>query len=123
MIYEPYLFPDRLKALMKKRDLNAVQLGKKIELNPQTIRNYLGGLCVPNLTTLVKIAEALKTNVDYLCGGFEKQPLPEKKPRASSDPERGRGGIDDKRILIAYNTMMKAANELRPFVDKYREKL
>ena len=123
MIYESKLFPDRLKAVMEHRDLNTVQLGKKLGINPQTVRNWRGGQYVPNLTSLAKLAEALKTTVDYLCGGLEKQPPPEKKPRVIFDPERGRGCLDEKRILTGYNQIVRGLVELRSIVDTIKEKI
>lgn len=83
----------------------------------------LNGTSVPNMTSLVKLAEALKTTVDYLCGGFEKQPPPEKKKQMTFDLERGRGGFDEKRILNSYNQIVRGVMELRPIIDTIKEKL
>lgn len=39
MIYESNLFPDRLKALVNKRGLNSVQLGERLGVSCQAVRN------------------------------------------------------------------------------------
>ena len=62
-------FGARLKALRKQRNWTQKRLSGKVGIRFTQLNKYEGGFQSPPLDTLVKLADALDTTVDYLLTG------------------------------------------------------
>lgn len=58
----------RLKILRQQKDINQVDLGRIVGVGKTTISNYETGYSVPDLDTLIKLAEYFQVTTDYLLG-------------------------------------------------------
>jgi len=63
--YKPMV---NLKAIREKRNMTQLNLGTRIEISQETVSGYEMGKLYPSADTLVKLADALNTSVDYLLG-------------------------------------------------------
>jgi DNA-binding XRE family transcriptional regulator len=61
-------FSRRLKAIRKARSMSQSDLAKACGLEPSAVSHFETGRRAPNLTNLVKLADALKTSADELLG-------------------------------------------------------
>lgn len=68
------MFGERLKRLRKEHDLKQEDLGKLLNVTPNSISNWENGVSEPNYETVIKIAEYFNTSTDYLLG-FNKDDL------------------------------------------------
>jgi len=62
------MFPERLKALRKERNVTQVELGKFIDVSDRTCRKYESGEIEPTLSVLRSLAKYFGVSVDYLVG-------------------------------------------------------
>ena len=69
-------FGARLKSLRKKKKLTQKELAEKINVRFPQLNKYECGLHAPPLITLVYMAEALDTTVDYLLTGNREDARP-----------------------------------------------
>lgn len=74
-------FPDILKSLRKKENLNQLELAKAIGVSRSAIGMYESGLREPDFETMEAIADYFNVSMDYLHGKSEQQ----KTPAANSD--------------------------------------
>lgn len=58
----------RLKTLRQQKNINQAELGKIIDVGKTTISNYETGYSVPDLETVVKLADYFDVSTDYLLG-------------------------------------------------------
>lgn len=58
----------RIKILRQLKDINQAELGKIVGVGKTTISNYETGYSVPDLDTLIKLAEYFSVTTDYLLG-------------------------------------------------------
>ncbi|MBC3899705.1 MAG: helix-turn-helix domain-containing protein [Firmicutes bacterium] len=58
----------RIKILRQLKDINQAELGKIVGVGKTTISNYETGYSVPDLDTLIKLAEYFNVTTDYLLG-------------------------------------------------------
>lgn len=61
-------FPKRLKELRTSNKLSQTDLAYKCGLSQQLITLYENGKQYPRIDTIVRIAKALNTTIEYLCG-------------------------------------------------------
>lgn len=61
-------FAERLKALREERKLTQARLAELIGVNPRAYNRWERGNFVPQLDTLIKIADALNVSLDELTG-------------------------------------------------------
>jgi len=61
-------FAERLKALREARKLTQARLAELIGVNPRAYNRWERGNFVPQLDTLIKIADALNVSLDELTG-------------------------------------------------------
>lgn len=61
-------FAERLKTLREERKLTQVRLAELIGVNPRAYNRWERGNFVPQLDTLIKIADALNVSLDELTG-------------------------------------------------------
>ena len=67
MNHETYnVLPERLKAIMRKKNINQRELAEKIGTTEVSISRYINGNRVPNAIVLLKIAQVLECDVDEL---------------------------------------------------------
>jgi|SRR3989339_1074442 len=59
---------ERIKKFRKLRGMTQQEFADKINASQQVITNYERGLREPDIETLVRMAEVLKTSVDELVG-------------------------------------------------------
>ena len=62
-------FGRRLKILMVDRGMSASEIAERAQVSRQMISRYTNNLAIPNLSTAVRIAEALGVTVDDLADG------------------------------------------------------
>ena len=62
------VFTDRLKEMMDKRGMSQRELAEAIDKTEVSVSRYVNGLRVPKATALLKIAQALNCQADYLIG-------------------------------------------------------
>lgn len=58
----------RLKTLRQQKNINQAELGKILDVGKTTISNYETGYSVPDLETVVKLADYFDVSTDYLLG-------------------------------------------------------
>lgn len=70
-------FGSRLKQLRKQHHWPQKELAAKVDIRFQLLNKYEGGQHIPPAETLIKLAQALDTSVDYLLTGnpMEDSPL------------------------------------------------
>jgi transcriptional regulator with XRE-family HTH domain len=69
-------FGTRVKDLRKARGWSQKQLASQLGIRFQLLNKYEGGQHIPPAETLVKLADTLKTTIDYLLIGNPQQELP-----------------------------------------------
>ena len=62
------VFPKRLKASRKMRDLNQAELGRLAGLQSAAISHFETGARKPSFDNLRRLADALEVSIDYLLG-------------------------------------------------------
>ena len=62
------IFSNRLKELMKDKEINSVMLSKEIKIPRASITNWLICRRSPQIDALYKIAEYFNVSIDYLLG-------------------------------------------------------
>lgn len=62
------MFAERLKELREKYDLSQSELGKTLNVTPQSISNYETGKRMPEISELIKLADYFGVSIDYLVG-------------------------------------------------------
>lgn len=70
-------FGARVKQLRKQRHWTQKELANRLDIRYQLLNKYEGGQHIPPAETLIRLAEALQTSVDYLLTGnpIEDSPL------------------------------------------------
>ncbi len=70
-------FGTRVKQLRKQRHWTQKELASRLDIRYQLLNKYEGGQHIPPAETLIRLAEALQTSVDYLLTGnpIEDSPL------------------------------------------------
>ena len=58
---------DRIKQLMRERKLTLLEFAQKVGLNDSTLKHILEGSNNPQFRSAIKIAEACKVSLDWLC--------------------------------------------------------
>ena len=61
-------FVEVMQELMINKNLKAIDIAKGANINKSLISEYLNGISLPNAKNLIKIAEFLDVNIDYLIG-------------------------------------------------------
>jgi len=69
-------FGTRAKELRKALGWSQKQLASQLDIRFQLLNKYEGGQHIPPAETLVKLADTLKTTVDYLLTGNPQQEYP-----------------------------------------------
>lgn len=62
------VFPKRMQALRKEREMSQDELARKAKLQPTAISHFETGSRKPSFENLRALADALETTVDYLMG-------------------------------------------------------
>lgn len=62
------IFTDRLTEMLERRGMTQRELADKIDKTEVSVSRYVSGQRVPKATVLLKIAQALNVQVDYLIG-------------------------------------------------------
>jgi transcriptional regulator with XRE-family HTH domain len=75
------VFPDRLRAARKLRDLEQAELAAKAGLPPTSISHFEAGTRKPSFDNLKRLAQALTVTADYLLGEVD-----EPETSAAADP-------------------------------------
>lgn len=76
--------PERMAVLRKKRKLSQKKLGGILNITQQQIASYESSDRVPSASTLERLADALKTTVDYLLNRTD-NPEPLRESELTSD--------------------------------------
>ena len=69
-------FGARVKQLRKDHGWSQKQLAAQLDIRFQLLNKYEGGQHIPPAETLIKLADTLKTTVDYLLTGNPQQEYP-----------------------------------------------
>ena len=69
-------FGSRVKQLRKEHGWSQKQLATQLDIRFQLLNKYEGGQHIPPAETLIKLADTLKTTVDYLLTGNPQQEQP-----------------------------------------------
>lgn len=69
-------FGARVKELRKSNNWSQKQLATQLDIRFQLLNKYEGGQHIPPAETLIKLANTLKTTVDYLLTGNPQQEHP-----------------------------------------------
>ena len=62
------LFAERLKHLRSERGLTQAKLAELLGSKPRTMKNWEGGVNIPPVEILCKIADYFVVSLDYLVG-------------------------------------------------------
>lgn len=62
------IFISRLKDLLKTKNLTQVTLSKETKIPPQTISDWLNAKVLPQIDSLVILADFFDVTTDYLLG-------------------------------------------------------
>lgn len=62
------VFTDRLTEMLERRGMTQRELADKIDKTEVSVSRYVSGQRVPKATVLLKIAQALNVQADYLIG-------------------------------------------------------
>ena len=65
------MFPERLNSTRKSKGYTAQQMADYLCIHIRAYRKYESGDTMPNLNSLVKIADILNVSTDYLLGRTE----------------------------------------------------
>ena len=65
------MFPNRLNLTRKSKGFTAQQMADSLCIHIRAYRKYESGDTMPNLNSLVKIADILDVSTDYLLGRTE----------------------------------------------------
>ena len=65
------IFKDNLNDLMKERNINQLELANNVCVTRQAISRYCRGNSLPDIQTLINIANYFGTSVDYLLGNTQ----------------------------------------------------
>ena len=65
------MLPERLTALRKGKGYSQAQLAQVLNLSPSAIGMYEQGRRVPDLGTLISLADLYRISLDYLITGKE----------------------------------------------------
>ena len=69
---------EKLKQLLKERDLTAAQLSRKSNVPKNTISDWLSGNSPRDISQVKRVAEALNVSLDFLCFGESERVATEK---------------------------------------------
>ena len=61
-------FAERLKNILKEKEMSQSELARRINISPSVVNNYCSGKKEPTLDTLYSICETLPESADYLLG-------------------------------------------------------
>lgn len=64
------IFSERLKECRKQAKLTQEDIAKQLNISRGAYAQYENEMTQPSLQTLIKIADILKTSVDYLLGRY-----------------------------------------------------
>lgn len=64
-------FKDRLVQLRTEREWKQNQIAKFVNVDPSMISKYEQGIHVPDIATLIKLADCFDVSMDYLLGRCE----------------------------------------------------
>jgi len=68
------MFAIRIKNLRRAKELNQVQLAKKLGVKKQSISNWENDNIMPSIDTLIRIADFFHVSTDYLLGRDVQEP-------------------------------------------------
>ena len=66
-----YTLKPGFKLARKKAGFKQEELAKKLDVHTKTIMNWEQGIANPPLETVIKIADLLRCDIDFLCGRIE----------------------------------------------------
>ena len=61
-------FNERLRTLLKERNITQIQLIEELHLSSSILYNWLTGICAPSLDNLIRLAKYFECSVDFLIG-------------------------------------------------------
>jgi transcriptional regulator with XRE-family HTH domain len=108
------LFPDRLRAARKLRDLEQAELASKAGLPPTSISHFEGGSRKPSFDNLRRLAQALNVTTDYLMGRADKPGI----STASDQLYRDIQNLTDEDRELAKNFLALLANRKNTHGEK-----
>ena len=80
---------DRLRALMRERNMNASQITRELGISGSSFTDWKNGKGSPSLDIVVKFADYFNVSLDYIVRGEEfKNPFAGKTLEASNNKER-----------------------------------
>lgn len=68
------VFAARLKALRKERKITQYEFAQFVDIAPRTIKNWEGGVNIPPVEMLCKVADYFGVSLDYLLGRNDERP-------------------------------------------------
>lgn len=101
-------FSRRLKKLRMKKHLSQDKLSKKFKISPSTLSQYENEKRIPDLETILKIADYFEVSLDYLVG----------RTIHNSYDQRSKDIFD-----ILGNEIIELLHDLNDLADKERELL
>ncbi len=69
-------FCDRLKQLKSEHQVTQKEIAKAANISDRAYRNLESGVSVPNMDTLIAIADFYHVSIDYLCGRTDNPKFP-----------------------------------------------
>lgn len=66
----------RIAAIRKENNMSQTQLAGRLRVSPSAVGMYEQGRRVPDLDTLVRLAQVFDVSLDYLITGKERQHIP-----------------------------------------------
>lgn len=101
----------KIKMLRQQKNINQAELGKIVGVGKTTISNYETGYSVPDLETLIKLADYFGVTTDYLLGRSDK---PQQNENLISQP------ISNKHISSNEEELLRIFRKLQ--TEAYQDK-
>jgi transcriptional regulator with XRE-family HTH domain len=109
------VFPHRIRNFMNLYDLSGSDVSRLTNIDKSLIAKYINGILIPKDSTIVRIAEAVGANADWLLG----KSSTESGFRAEIHGD-DMGYYENKRMIIAL-MIYEYSKSKRGYIDKYQE--
>lgn len=105
-------FPNRLKNLMRTRDVTQQLLADYLQVTRQTVSYYSSGSSSPDWETLVKISDFFSVSTDYLLGKV-KNPTPNQDIQAICQYT----GLSDQSVALLHHEQASEGPQIAQLID------
>lgn len=110
---------ERIADLRKKQNISQVQLADALEISRQAVSKWENDISSPDTLNLIKLADILDTQVEYLATGRQPAPLPSPEPIIVKQVETVEKIVEvEKRIPVEKPIYIERAVPVERIVEK-----